>query len=145
MFYLTYSHFYFFIFLKIYLFLERGGGREKERERNTDVGERYIDPLPLTRPQLGTWPTTQACVLTWNRTSGPLVCRLVLSPLSHPSQGPFFFNFTSKAMIVLCCTSPEGNDDNNDDDYNDDNLIQLSQKGDVLSFIKCQQKSVFSF
>ena len=39
----------------------------------------------------------------------------------------------------------DDNDDNNDDDYNDDNLIQLSQKGDVLSFIKCQQKSVFSF
>ena len=43
----------------IYLFLERGEGKEKERERNTDW-------LPLARPQLGTWPTTQACALTGN-------------------------------------------------------------------------------
>ena len=31
--------------------------REKEKERN-------INHLPLTHPQLGTWPATQACVLT---------------------------------------------------------------------------------
>ena len=38
-------------------------------------------PLP------GTWPATQACALTGNRTRDPLVLRLVLSPLSHTSQG----------------------------------------------------------
>ena len=43
----------------IYLFLEKGEGREKKRESN-------ISQLPLTRPQLGTWPTTQACALTGN-------------------------------------------------------------------------------
>ena len=42
----------------IYLFLERGEGWEKERERNINVW------LPLARPLLGTWPTTQACALT---------------------------------------------------------------------------------
>ena len=36
----------------IYLFLDRGEGKEKERERNIHVW------LPLTRPLLGTWPTT---------------------------------------------------------------------------------------
>ena len=43
-----------FLFLKyfIYLFLERGEGREKEREINIHV------LLPLTCPQLGTWPAT---------------------------------------------------------------------------------------
>ena len=46
----------------IYVFVERGEGREKERERNINVW------LPLTRPLLGTWPTTQACALTGNRT-----------------------------------------------------------------------------
>ena len=51
----------------IYLFLERGEGREKERERNINVW------LPLTWPPLGTWPTTQACALTGNQTSDPLV------------------------------------------------------------------------
>ena len=55
--------------------------REKERERNINVR------LPLTRPLLGTWPATQACVLTGNRTGDPLVCRLALNPLSHTSQG----------------------------------------------------------
>ena len=66
-------------FLKdfIYLFLERGEGREKERERNINVW------LPLTHPPLGTWPETQACVLTGNRTGDPLVRRLALSPVSH--------------------------------------------------------------
>ena len=54
---------YFLIFKKIYLFLERGEGREKERERNSNVW------LPLTSPQLGIWPATQACALTENRTS----------------------------------------------------------------------------
>ena len=44
--------------------------------------------LPLTHPLLQTWPTTQACALTGNRTGGDLlVHRLVLSPLSHTRQG----------------------------------------------------------
>ena len=43
--------------------------------------------LPLTHPQLGSWPTTQACALSGNQTSDLLVCRLALNPLSHTSQG----------------------------------------------------------
>ena len=35
--------------------------------------------LPLMHPLLG--PTTQACALTGNQTSNPLVLRLVLNPL----------------------------------------------------------------
>ena len=65
----------------IYLFLKRGERREKERDRNINVW------LPLTCPLLGTWPTTQACALTGNQTSDPLVHRLTPSPLSHTSQG----------------------------------------------------------
>ena len=65
----------------IYLFLERGEGREKESEGNINVW------LPLTCPPLGTWPATQACALTGNRTINPLLCRLVLNPLSHTSLG----------------------------------------------------------
>ena len=44
-------------------------------------------------PLLGTWPATQACALTGNRTSDPLVRRPVLNPLSHSSQGrnPHYF------------------------------------------------------
>ena len=53
--------FYFFkkrdvlYFLKnIYVFLDRGEWWEKDRERNINVW------LPLTHPQLGIWPATQA-------------------------------------------------------------------------------------
>ena len=72
------------LFLKfIYLFLERGKVKEKERERNITV------LLPLMCSLLGTWPATQACALTGNRTSDPLVHRPVLNPLSQASQGFF--------------------------------------------------------
>ncbi|KAF6088460.1 hypothetical protein HJG60_008285 [Phyllostomus discolor] len=74
------SLFLFFFKDFIYLFLEGRGkkkrGREKERERNINV------QLPLECPQLGNWPTTQACALTGNQTSDP-----VFNPLSHTSQG----------------------------------------------------------
>ena len=46
----------------IYSFSERGERREKERK--TSMCKRYW--LPLTHPQLGTWPATQARMLTWN-------------------------------------------------------------------------------
>ena len=52
--------------------------------------KRYMDWLPLTCPQLGAWPATQACALPRNRTSDLLVCRLVLNPLSYTSQGLLF-------------------------------------------------------
>ena len=46
-------------------FLERGEGREKDREKNINVW------LPLSHRLLGTWPATQACVLTGNPTGDP--------------------------------------------------------------------------
>ena len=75
--------FYLFTFLKdfIYLFLERGEWKESGRE--TSMCGVW---LPLARPLLGTWHTTQACALTGNRTGDPLVCRPVLNPLSYTSQ-----------------------------------------------------------
>ena len=68
----------------IYLFLEGEGGRK----RNTNVW------LSLTHPVLGTWPVTQACALTGNRTCDPLLHRPELNPLSHTSQDPMhaFYN-----------------------------------------------------
>ena len=78
----------------IYLFLERGEKREKEREND-------IHWLPLSCPQLGTWPTTQSCALTGNQTSTLLVCRLVLNPLSHTSQGPRFYKEGLVRVVVL--------------------------------------------
>ena len=68
-------------FLKIVFIFKRVEGKEKERERNINVW------LPPPCSVLGTWPMTQACALVGNGTSDPLVCRLVLNPLSHTSQG----------------------------------------------------------
>ena len=65
----------------MYLFLDIGEGREKERERNINVW------LPLVSPPLGTWPATQVCALTENRTGEPLLHSPALNPLSHTSQG----------------------------------------------------------
>ena len=70
-----------------YLFLQRGEEKEKEKEKSINVW------LPLACPILGTWPTTQACALTGNRTSDPLVYSPVLSPLSHTSQGMNIISF----------------------------------------------------
>ena len=67
---------FFFIY---FLLLERR--REKESQKNISVW------LPLTCPQLETWPATQACALTGNQTGNPLAHRPVLNPLSHTSQG----------------------------------------------------------
>ena len=55
----------------IYLFIFRE--TERERERNINVW------LPLARPLLGTWPTTQAYALTGHQTGDPLVCLLYTS------------------------------------------------------------------
>ena len=74
----------FHIFTFISLFLERGEGREKERERNIHVW------LPLMLPQVGTWPTTQACALTGNRMGDVSFHRPAPNPLSHTSWGVFF-------------------------------------------------------
>ena len=68
-------------FKKKVLFIFRVRGSEKDRERNISVW------LPLERPLLGTWLTTQACASTGNGISDPLVHRLALNPLSHTSQG----------------------------------------------------------
>ena len=56
-----------FVCLKILFIFREKERKEKEKERNISVC------LPLTHPYWGTWPATQACALTGNRTSDPLV------------------------------------------------------------------------
>ena len=93
----------FYRFLKIYFFLERGEGGKK-RERNIDMW------LPLVCPPLGTWPTTQACALTGNWTSDPMVRRPTLNPLSHTSQGhPHILKLNSTYFLVWREMSAGGN------------------------------------
>ena len=68
----------------LFIYFEKEG---RKRERNINVW------LPLMHPPFGTWPATQACALTENQTSNPLVHRLALNPLSYTSQGLLFFFF----------------------------------------------------
>ena len=61
-------------------------GREGEREgEKCQCVRDNIDWLPTAHPKLGTWPATQACALTGNRTSDLPARRSVLNPLSHTS------------------------------------------------------------
>ena len=70
---------------------------EKESERNINVW------LPLTCPWLETWPRTQECALTGNRTSDPLVFRMAPNPLSHTNQGEklIFSGKISWSIVIM--------------------------------------------
>ena len=67
------------IFIYLFIFRERGR-EEKEREKNINMWLLLIYPPP------GTWSVTQACALTGDRTSNPLVLQPALNLLSHTSQ-----------------------------------------------------------
>ena len=84
-------------FLRFYFFIFRERGREGEREGNISVW------LPLVRPQVVTWPATQACALTKNQTSDPLGCGPALNPLSRTSQGSGSPNISSthQALYIV--------------------------------------------
>ena len=69
-------------FFKILFIFFRERGRERERD-----GEKHWLVASCTCPQLGTWPTTQACALTGNQTGDLTVHRPMLNPLSHTTQG----------------------------------------------------------
>ena len=86
---------YIFIFFKLkILFIQREGKGRRKRGRETSMCG------CLLCPPLGTWPVTKACALTGDRTSNPLVCRLMLNPQSHTSQGSFYF-FTPCDVVSL--------------------------------------------
>ena len=57
--------------------------------------------LPLTQPLLETWPATQVCAVTRNRTHDPLVHRPVLNLLSHTSQAKFLMLFNQGGHFIL--------------------------------------------
>ena len=77
------------VHFKDFIYFQREEKEGRKRWRETSFCERNMDGLPLVCSQMGTWPTTHACALTGNQTSDLLVCRLVLNPLSHSSQGDF--------------------------------------------------------
>ena len=59
--------------------------------------------MPLAHRQLGTWPETQACALTGNRTGELSVRMLALNPLSYTSQGSAFL-FTRNLIVKYLLT-----------------------------------------
>ena len=94
----------FSLFLKD-LFIFRGGEGGRKRERETSICERYIYRLPLLFSQVGTWPTTQACARTGNRTSNLSVCRLALNPLSQPARALSLDTQMANRYMKRCPTS----------------------------------------
>ena len=73
-------------FLKI-LFIFREGKGGTKRGRETSMCGCLVH-APYWGPA---WPTTQACALTGDQTSNPLIRRLALNPLNHTSQGKTLF------------------------------------------------------
>ena len=78
-------HSFYFLFYIYYLFIFRERGREGGRER-----EKHQCVVASHHPQLRTWPATQACALTGNRTSNSLVHKPALNPLSSQGSIPIF-------------------------------------------------------
>ena len=82
-------------FLKDFIFLQRDRKGGRKRRKHPCV-------VASCKPQLGTQPATQACALTGNQTSNPLICRLVLNPLSHTNR-VCFCNFYAYARSSCSC------------------------------------------
>ena len=100
----AFSTFFFLFFFKDFIYFQRQGNGGRKRGRETSMCEKNINWLPLACPQLGTWPTTQACALSGNPTCNFLVHRPVLSPLSHIRQGdiqPFSSPGTHKQITKI--------------------------------------------
>ena len=74
-------------FIYLFIFKERGRERGRKGEKHPYVVASRTPPTGDLACNPGIWPATQACGLTGNLTSDPLVYRPVLNPLSHPSQG----------------------------------------------------------
>ena len=87
-----------FFSLRFYLFIFRERGREEEKHQC--VVASHVPPTGDL-----TWPATQACAMTENRTYDPLVCRLALKPLSHTSQGMLFLDIFSTTEVACASVS----------------------------------------
>ena len=77
------------VFLKrSYVFIFRKRKRGRKRGRETSMCDWYVYRLPLARPQLGAWLTTQARARAGNKSGNLPIRKPMLNPLSHTSQGP---------------------------------------------------------
>ena len=84
-----------FIFKDFILFLEGKGGSKRERN--------IVLWLPLVGSQLGTWPATQACALTGNRTRDPFALQS-RAQSTEPCQPGLNGNFLNKSYGTLIIT-----------------------------------------
>ena len=82
----------------MYLILERWEGREKRGEKHQCVVASCVPPT-------GNLAQNQACALTRNGTSNPLVHRSALNPLSHTIQGSSFFFFLITKLDPIISTA----------------------------------------
>ena len=73
----------FFTIFYLLIFRKRGKEGERKEEKYQSVVASHVPP----HWGLSNRPTTQARALTGNQTGNVLVCRPVLNPLSHTSQG----------------------------------------------------------
>ena len=65
--------------------------------------ETNITWLPITFPQSGTWPATQACALTGNQTYDLLLFRTMPNVLSHPGEDPTnSFSYINTVILLGC-------------------------------------------
>ena len=62
--------------------------------------DRHISQLPLARPYLGTWPTTQACVLTGNQTSDPYSSQASTQSAEPHQPGQEAVDFKSGSVLL---------------------------------------------
>ena len=103
--------YYLHIFKRIFLVYFSREGKVGTKGRETAMCKRYMNWLPLAHPQSGTGPTIQACALTRNKTSSPLVHRLALNPLSFYTQSTFILPFLPLCLLCgllreVCLKSP---------------------------------------
>ena len=67
--------------------------------------KRNISCLPLTHPQLGSWPKTQACALTGNQTDNlPSGLRDKARPIEPHQSGPYLFVNSFLKISFTCLT-----------------------------------------
>ena len=86
-------------FLILYSFLARGKGRDKEREKKKLMCERDIDQLPLTCPQPGGWPSTQAACSGWESNWRPVGLGVMPTRQSHIGQSVPIISCNIKTVL----------------------------------------------
>ena len=99
----------FLLLLLDFIYFQKEGKGGRKRGRETLMCERYINQLPLTRPQLGTWPATQAFALTGSQTSdlslGPQASAQCTEPHQPGQELSFLKHHLNCYIFYNSCTT----------------------------------------